>query len=109
MLIFYLQICDFASPIEKMPFGTVGTAGTPWPVTDIGSVCAIRDLRLESKPHHRVIFGCTKGFLSMFCRFIDILPPNFRFFGFPLKMGLLGPLEKNNHKNKNEKVKYLEK
>ena len=29
------------------PFGPVGTAGTPWPVTDIGSVCATRDLRLE--------------------------------------------------------------
>ena len=92
-----------------MPFGPVGTAGTAGAVTDIGSVRATRDLRLESKPHHRVIFGSTKGFLSMLCRFRDKLPPNLRFFGFPLKMGLSGPLEKNNHKNKNEKVKYLKK
>ena len=77
-------------------------------MTDIGSVCATRDLRLESKPHHRVVFGSSKVFVIMFCRFLDILPPNLRFFGF-IEMGLLGPLEKNNHKNKNEKVKYLEK
>ena len=68
-----------------------GPLGPVWPggaVTDIGSVCASRDLRLESKPQHRVIFGSSKGFVIMFCRFLDILPPNLRFFGFPLKMGL---------------------
>ena len=92
-----------------MPFGPVGPVWPGGAVTDIGSVCASRDLRLESKPHHRVIFGSTKGFVIMFCRFLDNLPPNFRFFEFPLKMGLSGPFEKNNHKNKNEKVKYLEK
>ena len=66
-----------------------------WPhgsVTDIGSVCASRDLRLEFKPHHRVLFGTSKGFLSMFRRFFDMSPPKFRFCESPLKMGLSGPL-----------------
>ena len=78
-LIFHLQNFDFASPIEKMPFGPVGPVWPGGAVTDIVSACATCDLRLESKPHHRILFGPTKGFVIMFCRFLDILPPNFRF------------------------------
>ena len=60
----------------------LGPLGPVWPggaVTDIGSVCASRELRLEFKAHHRVLFGTSKGFLSMFRRFVDMSPPNFRF------------------------------
>ena len=61
------------------PFGTVGTVGTDGAVTNIVVACATRDLRLESKPRDRVLFGSSKGCAIIFCGFFDISPPKFRF------------------------------
>ena len=76
---FTSNIGDFSVPIENGPLGPVGTAGTDGAVTIIVVACATRDPRLEYKHHNRVLFGPSKGFLSRFRRFVDILPPNLRF------------------------------
>ena len=96
--------------------GLSGPLGPPWPrgavtdgaVTDIGSVCASRDLRLESKSHHRVIVG-----FKRVCYHVLSFPLIFHLqnvdFSVPIENGPLGPPRKKQSQKQKRKSEISQK